>query len=86
MAAADEVTEEMLKAFDESDSTEKTLDGDAPAIPVAQPPDLAHAETSKSSASGVSKPGIVGTWLCTKCKLQKEIGNAIGGPSFICKQ
>ena len=86
MAAADAVSEEMLKAFDESDATEKTLDADAPAIPVAQPPELACAETSKSSASGLSKPGSAGTWACTKCKLQKEIGNAVGGPSFICKQ
>ena len=88
MAAADAVTEEMLKAFDESDATEITLDGDPPAIPVADSPELACADTgSTPSASGVSKPGSGGTWLCTKCKLQKEIGNAVQlAPSFICKQ
>jgi hypothetical protein len=77
MAAADAVSAEMLKAFDESDATEKTVDGDAPASSVAQPPELACAEPSPSRA---------GTWACTKCKLQKEIGNAVGCPSFICKQ
>ena len=92
VAAADDVTEEMRKAFEESDATEKTVvsDGGAAAIPDAQAdsPELARAvAASSASASGVFKPGIVGAWLYTRCKLQKEIGNAVHlASNFVCKQ
>jgi hypothetical protein len=82
MAAADAVSAEMLKAFDESDVTVTTVDGDAAASSVAassvaEPPALACAEPSLSTP---------GTWACSKCKLEKPIGNAVGCASFICKQ
>jgi hypothetical protein len=81
MAAADAVSAEMLKAFDESDATVTTVDGDAAASSVAassvaMAPALACAEPDATTPA---------TWNCTKCQLLKPIGSAVGCPSFICK-
>jgi hypothetical protein len=81
MAAADAVSAEMLKAFDESDVTATTVDGDAAtssvaASSVAMAPALAWAEPDATTPA---------TWNCTKCQLLKPIGSAVGCPSFICK-
>ena len=78
MAAADAVSAEMLKAFDESDATKTTEISDAQPHPDAEhlpdgqvgSPELACAvPASAASASGEFKPGTIGTWLCSKCKL-----------------
>jgi hypothetical protein len=89
MIAPDAVSEEMLKALEESDAATEMTVSLSPNGAVI--PDLECAEDQPSlvALNDDSVPpaqGSPGTCLCTKCKLEKEIGNAVSCPSFICKQ